>query len=31
MFYFFLPVRAARMFHSPDVQDLYATLTETYQ
>lgn len=31
MFYFFLPVRAARMFHSPDVQDLYAALTETDQ
>ena len=31
MFYFCLPVRAARMFHSPDVQDLYVALTETDQ
>lgn len=29
MFYFFLPVYAARMLHSPDVQDLYTALTET--
>ncbi len=29
MMYFLLPIQAARMFHSPNVQELYTALTET--